>query len=229
MAEPQVELDAKTAELDLITRAARKEEAAVRDIVRQYNRRLYRVARSILKDDREAEDALQEAYMRAFAALGSFRRESSLATWLTRIVYNEALDRLRRRHDVITSPDEPFRGRGADVIPFPTSGNANLDPEQSMAQREIIQLLEKAIDELPDAFRTVLVARIVEGMSVEETAELLSLRPETVKTRLHRARGLLRNKLASHIGSLFDDAFPFAGKRCDRMTETVVARVFTRD
>lgn len=225
MGEVQVGTDPRSAEADLIARAVRRETAAVRAIIQQYNRRLYRVARSILKDDGEAEDALQEAYMRAFSALHGFRGESSLATWLTRIVYNEALDRVRRRHDLPVPAIEPVRGTGADVIPFPASGNQNQDPERRMAQREIVQLLEQAVDELPEAFRTVLVARVIEGMSVEETAKLLGLRQETVKTRLHRARGLLRTKLESHIGPLFNDAFPFAGKRCERMTDTVVKRL----
>lgn len=225
MAERHLEPDPKSAEADLIARAVRREEAAVREIIRQNNRRLYRVARSVLKDDREAEDALQDGYMRAFSVLDTFRQESSLATWLTRIVYNAALDRVRRRREIASSAIEHLQGRGAEVIPFPQSGTQNLDPEQIMAQREIIQLLEQAIDGLPDAFRTVLVARVIEGMSVEETADLLGLRPETVKTRLHRARALLRTKLASHIGPMFSDAFPFLGKRCDRMTEIVVNRV----
>jgi RNA polymerase sigma-70 factor (ECF subfamily) len=113
----------------------------------------------------------------------------------------------------------------AQIVPFPLSGHHSIDPERAMAQSEICRYLERAIDELPDEFRTVLVARVIEDMSVEETADLLGLRPETVKTRLHRARRLLKAALADHIGPLFSDVFPFAGRRCERMTDAVVKRL----
>ena len=113
----------------------------------------------------------------------------------------------------------------AQVIPFPLSGNQPTDPERAMAQRQLCQLLERAIDELPDEFRTVLVARVIEDMSIEETADLLGLRPETVKTRLHRARRLLKAALAEHIDPLFSDVFPFAGKRCESIADVVVKRL----
>jgi len=207
-------------EVDLISRAVRKEEAAIRSIVRSHNSRLYRIARSIIRDDSEAEDVLQEAYLRAFASLSEFRGESSLATWLTRIVTNEALQRLRRRTDVPSATILSLIEAPGKVIPFPLS--QPLDPERIMAQRELCHLLERAIDELPSDFRMVLVARAVENMSVEETADLFGIRPETVKTRLHRARRLLKAKLADQIGPLLHDAFPFAGRRCEELTEKVI-------
>ena len=225
MAQPQVEKISRSAEAELIARAVRKEEAAVRAIIKQHNRRLYRIARSIVRDDSEAEDVLQEAYLRAFTALADFRGESSLATWLTRIVFNEALQRLRCRTDLPASTLDPPRASQAEVIPFPLSGNQPADPERAMAQRQLCQLLERAIDELPEEFRTVLMARVIEDMSIEETADLLGLRQETVKTRLHRARRLLKTALADHIGPLFSDVFPFAGKRCERVTNAVVKRL----
>ena len=213
------------AESDLIRRAIGKDEAAVRAIIQANNRRLYRVARSVLNDDSEAEDVLQEAYLRAFSALAGFRGESSLATWLTRIVLNEALQRRRREIERPAARIDPPPELEAQVIPFPISGYQPVDPERALAQREICQLLERAIDDLPEDFRTVLMARVVEGMSVEETADLLGLRPETVKTRLHRARRLLRSALSDQIGPLFGDAFPFAGRRCQNMTDAVVKRL----
>jgi len=210
-----------TSETELIDRARRRDPGAVRTIIQQHNQRLYRIARSILRDDAEAEDALQEAYLRAFTHLQDFRGEAQLGTWLSRIVINEALGRRRRQRLVITA-DIPSPGPAAEIIPFPTS---NPDPETSMAQREIRALLERAIDDLPEAFRTVLVARVIEGMSVEETAEVLELRPETVKTRLHRARKLLREEMEKHVGPVLGDAFPFAGRRCERVADAVIMRL----
>jgi RNA polymerase sigma-70 factor (ECF subfamily) len=213
------------AEGQLIEQAARGEVSAVRQIIRQHNQRLYRIARSILRDDSEAEDALQEAYARAFTNLGSFRGEARLGTWLARIVMNEALGRLRGRRVTVELNDLTKGAQiEARIIPFPNS-NPQLDPETAVAQRELRALLERAIDELPPLFRTVLVARLIEGMSIEETAELLGIRPETVKTRLHRARRLLRDAMERHIGPAMGDAFPFAGRRCERLTEKVLARL----
>ncbi len=212
-------------ESDLVRRAARGEEGAVRTIMQTHNHRLYRVARSIVCDGAEAEDVLQEAYLHAFQSLAGFRGEARLATWLTRIVLNEALQRVRRHTDVPVSRIELPEQSASHVIPFPSSGTPVADPERAMAQRQLCQLVERAIDELPQDFRTVLVARVVEGMSVDETAALLGIRPETVKTRLHRARRLLRVTLADHIGPLFSDVFPFEGQRCARITDAVVKRL----
>jgi RNA polymerase sigma-70 factor, ECF subfamily len=223
MALSQVERDDRSDEFDLIRRAARKEETAIRVIIQAHNRRLYRVARSIVRDDGEAEDVLQEAYLRAFSSLAEFRGDSSLSTWLTRIVLNEAFRRLRRHTERpvahIYPPSE------ANVIPFPFSDHQPADPERAMAQRQLCELVERAIDGLAQEFRTVLVARVIEGMTVEETADLLGLRPETVKTRLHRARRLLKVALADHIGPLFSDVFPFEGERCERITNALVKRL----
>src|SRR5947209_15129610 len=212
-------------EADLIARARRKDAGAIALIIRQQNQRLYRIARSILRDDFEAEDALQDAYIRAFTSLDSFRGESRLGTWLARIVMNEALGRLRRRKPTIDFDSFAKTQEGsAEIIRFPAA-NPDLDPETTMAQREIRALLERAIDTLPEAFRTVLVARLIEGMSIEETAELFGIRPETVKTRLHRARRLSKEEMEKHVGPVMGDAFPFAGRRCERLTGTVLSRL----
>jgi|ThiBiot_300_plan_2_1041538.scaffolds.fasta_scaffold23323_2 RNA polymerase sigma-70 factor (ECF subfamily) len=223
------EVEARSVEADLIQRACRREEAAIRSIIQVHNRRLYRVARSIVRDDWEAEDVLQEAYFRAFSSLASFRGDSSLSTWLTRIVVNEALQRMRRHTDTPVAHIEPPPEPHADIIPFPLSGQHPVDPERAASQHEICRLLEKEIDRLPEEFRTVLVARIIEGLSIEETADLYGIRPETVKTRLHRARKLLKSSLEEHIGPFFSDVFPFDGKRCERLTNAVVARLARTD
>jgi len=207
---------------ELVQLALQRDSNAFRAIMQRHNRRLYRVARSIMHDDSEAEDVVQEAYVLAFSNLAKFRAESSLATWLTRITLNEALGRLRRRRPTVdlASLDLPS---GAQVIPFPTMPNE--DPERNAAQHQIRGLIERAIDELPEIFRVVFVMRDVEDMSIEETAAFLGLRPETVKTRLHRARKLLRQALNEKLAPVLTDVFPFAGRRCQRMTDEVLNRL----
>ena len=213
-------------EAELVEGARRKDREAVRSIIKQHNRRLYRLARSIVRDDSEAEDVLQEAYLRAFTSLDSFRGEAQFGTWIGRIVINEALgSRRRRRPSIDIDVDQRMIFRpDAEIIPFPAA-NPELDPEKTMAQREMRMLLEGAIDRLPETFRQVLVARLIEGMSVQETADLFAIPPQTVKTRLHRARGLLKREMEKHIGPVIGGAFPFAGRRCDRLTENVLARL----
>jgi len=211
---------------DLVNLARARDEIAVRAITKRYNRRLFRIARSILRNDAEAEDVVQETYVRAFTGLDLFRGDAGFGTWITRIAMNEALGRLRRRRRRPTVDWETYGANRsqAEIIHFPASA-ASSDPEKTMAQGEVRAVLEQAIDELPDAFRAVFVARIVEGMSVEETADLFGLQPETVKTRLHRARLLLREELDKQLGPALTSSFPFDGQRCDRMTEAVVGRV----
>jgi len=212
-------------DFQLVELARRKDRSAIKLIIQRHNRRLYRLARGIVRDDSEAEDVLQEAYVRAFNGLDAFRGESQFGTWLARIVINEALGCLRRRRptiDISLLTESP--ALNAQIIPFPHA-NSELDPETTMAQRQLRALLERAIDKLPEAFRGVLVARLVEGVSIEETAELFGILPQTVKTRLHRARALLKREMQKHIGPVLGDAFPFAGRRCERLTDHVLARL----
>ncbi len=216
--------EADLADQELVRRARDRDEAAVRIITQRYNRRLFRVARSILRDDAEAEDVVQETYVRAFTGLDHFRGDAGFGTWITRIAMNEALGRLRRRRPTVDWESYGENRAQAEIIDFPGSA-AGVDPERMMAQGEIRELLEQAIDELPDAFRAVFVARLVEGMTVEETADLFGLRAETVKTRLHRARNLLRDALDKQLGPALTNTFPFGGRRCERMTERVVMRL----
>jgi RNA polymerase sigma-70 factor (ECF subfamily) len=212
-----------TGDAELVRRALARDEAAVRAIMRANNRRLYRLARGILRNDSEAEDVVQEAYVRAFTHLENFRGDSSLSTWLSRIAMNEALGRLRRQRPAVELNALPGSALEAEIIPFPLA--APDDPEKSMAQREIQAAVEHAIDELPEAFRLVFITRVIEGMNVEETAEILGLRPETVKSRLHRARTMLRDIVERKIGPVVMEAFPFAGKRCERLTDAVLKRL----
>jgi len=210
---------------DLVAGARRNDDGAIRAIIRRNNRSLFRLARSIVKDDVEAEDVVQESYVRAFTHLSQIRGDSSLKTWLTRIVINEANGRLRRRRTTANWESiEATHATEADIIPFPLR-SSQPDPERAMAQHEINRILERAIDALPTPFRVVLVARLVEEMSVAETAGVLGLRPETVKTRLHRARHLLRDRLEQQVGPMLTDVFPFAGARCERLAEVAIARL----
>jgi RNA polymerase sigma-70 factor (ECF subfamily) len=212
-----------TSDAELIQRARARDDTAIRTIMQANNRRLYRMARGILRNDSEAEDVVQETYVRAFTHLDSFRGESSLATWLARIAMNEALGRLRRQRPHVEWTTLPPGTLEAQIIQFPLA--ATSDPEKIMAQREIHQVVEHAIDDLPEAFRIVFIARVIEGMNVEETAEVLGLKPETVKTRLHRARKMLRDNVEKKIGPVVMEAFPFAGKRCERLTDAVLKRL----
>jgi len=208
---------------DLVARARDRDEAAIRSIMQSNNRRLFRLARGILRNDSEAEDVVQETYVRAFTHLDQFRGDSSLSTWLSRIAMNEALGRLRGQRANVELTSLPQPTLEAQIIQFPLA--ASTDPEKTMAQREIQQVVEHAIDEIPEPFRLVFITRVIEGINVEETAEILGLKPETVKTRLHRARAMLRENVENKIGPVVMEAFPFAGKRCERLTEAVLKRL----
>jgi RNA polymerase sigma-70 factor, ECF subfamily len=215
---------------DLVTLVRNGNGAAFAAIMQRYSPRLFRVARGVVRDDSEAEDVLQEAYVKAYAGLGGFRGEAALGTWLTRIVLNEAMGRLRRLRPTegLEAIDEAVLSGDSRVIMFP-GVNAPGDPESAAARAEIRRLLEGAIDDLPDAFRVVFVMRDIEEMSIEETAEHLGIVPETVKTRLHRARRLLRTSLDAKLAPALRETFPFQGARCARITQSVLARVGLQD
>ncbi|MFL4992967.1 MAG: RNA polymerase sigma factor [Microvirga sp.] len=199
-------------------------EAAFREIMRRNNRRLFRVARTVVRDAGEAEDVVQEAYLKAFAGLASFRGEALLSTWLTRITLNEALQRRRRQRQTIELGElDHASSSGANILVFPMLETDN--PEATAARAQLRGLLERAVDELPASFRLVFVMRDLEEMSIEETAAHLKLKPETVRTRLFRARRLLRRALHARIASGFSDVFPFDGARCTRITDAVIARL----
>jgi len=212
-------------EAALVRLAQAGDGEAFRVIMQRGNQRLFRVARGVVRDDGEAEDVLQEAYARAFAAIGAFRGEAGVMTWLTRIVLNEARGRLRRRRPMVQLDQiEAAQMDGAQVIPFPNAMGGG-SPEADAARAQIRDLIEHAVDDLPDLFRIVFIMRDIEECSIEETAANLDLRPETVKTRLHRARRLLRAALDARLASTMVEAFPFLGARCSRITEAVLARL----
>jgi RNA polymerase sigma-70 factor (ECF subfamily) len=185
-------------EAALIALALEGNQAAVRAIVRRHNSRLHRVARSVVRDQAEAEDVVQEAYLRAFSNLSSFRGASSLSTWLTRITLNEALGRVRRRSlTMVASPADLDVVRNEDAVALLPFGRPPPTPEAMLEERQLRDLLDKAVRELPEPFRCVFVLRNVDDLSIDDIARRLSLKPQTVKTRLHRARRLLKDALSS--------------------------------
>lgn len=198
---------------------------AFRHIMQRCNQRLFRVARGVVNDDAEAEDVVQQAYVNAFEKLDTFRGEAALLTWMTRIVLNEAYGRLRQRRPTVGIEQiEASQSDGGRIVAFP-SKFGNEDPAAVAARAQIRRLVEHAIDALPEPFRIVFVMREIEECTVEETAFALELRAETVKTRLHRARRLLRTALHGTLSATLTDAFPFLGPRCDRMTAAVLQRL----
>ena len=210
-------------ERELIGLARSGSAAAFREIMRRNNRRLFRAARGIIGSDWEAEEVVQDAYVKAFQALGAFREEAAIGTWLTRVAINEAKGRLRARRETLPLTELDDKAMG-EIIQFPSVA-ANADPERQAAIGEIRILLESAIAALPAPFREVFILRQVEGLSTEETAHVLSIEPETVKTRLHRARMRLRQALQDELAPALTDTFPFEGERCQRLTRTVLHRM----
>jgi len=195
-------------------------------IMRRHNRMLYRAARSILRDDAEAEDCLQSAYLLAYQAIGGFAGQAKLSTWLARIVINEALG--RRRRTVRWGEVIPFEYvTESELLPLASGAPSATrpGPEAEAMRHELGLLIERRVDALPEAFRTVFVLRALEELSVEETADLLEIPEATVRTRYFRARSLLRESLARELDIAHDEAFAFAGARCDRIVERVLARL----
>ena len=196
-------------------------------LMRRYNRRLYRVARSVLRDDAEAEDALQDAYLQAYRALPTFRGESALGTWLTRIVVNAALMRQRktgRLAEVIELAADYEAEAAGPHSPDDSPGDVE-QPDLAAFRGQTRRLIETGIDKLPAAFRTVFVLRAVEELTVEETAATLGIPEATVRTRYFRARAMLREALAREIDFAIEDAFGFDGARCDRIVDAVRRRL----
>ena len=219
---------AQVADKSLVERAAAGDARAFEEIMRRHNRTLFRTARAILRDDAEAEDALQEAYVQAYRSLGGFRAEARLSTWLARIVANEALMRLRKQ------------ARRAEIVPMQAAASAqeieevrdtDMDnaPDINAERKEVRRLLEAQIDALPDSYRTIFMLRGVEELSVEQTAAVLGIPPATVRTRFFRARSLLREALAQKMDVACEDAFSFAGHRCDRIVASVLARIHRKE
>ncbi|HTF35819.1 MAG TPA: RNA polymerase sigma factor [Myxococcota bacterium] len=205
---------------EVVERVCAGETPLFEVLMRRYNQRIYRCVRSILRDEAEVEDVMQQAYLAAFGHLGEFEGRSSVAIWLTRIAVNEALSRQRTRgRFIVSGPDQD----GEDAMSLWPS--AAPDPEQRAIAHELGQVIETAVDALPTSYRTVFVLREVEGLSTVETAEALGVAEPVVKTRLHRAKAQLREQLYALTQRLAGEVFPFGGTRCDRVVAAVLARL----
>ncbi|MHA6690992.1 RNA polymerase sigma factor [Devosia sp. A449] len=215
---------AADSEQALVAQARQGSESAIRRLIKANNQRLFRVARSVMRNDGEAEDVVQATYVKAFTHLDTFRGESQFSTWLTRIALNDALGRVRKRRVTtdLTALDAAVESDSGLGSLFPLS-LVPLSADSEADRTEMRKLLEHAIDQLPEAFRLVFILRDVEGLSIAEAASQLGIKPETVKTRLHRARQLLRTTIEQQIAGSFADVFPFDGARCDSMADKVIA------
>jgi len=204
---------------EVVSRVTQGQTALFELLMRRHNERVYRAARAILRDDGEAEEVMQQAYVNAYANLRQFAGRASFATWLTRIVVNEALARVRRQRRYMPMDTDP------DAPEVPAAWTHSESPEAQAYQRELRTILEAAVDRLPDGAREVFVLREVQGLSTSETAEILSIREDAVKTRLSRARHSLRTDLIQALGSVGPTAFSFGQSRCDRVVAAVLERI----
>ena len=210
-------------DVDLARLCAERDQGAIRHVTGANNQRLFRTAWSILKNRAEAEEAVQAAYLSAFSKMGSFEGRSSLSTWLTRIVVNEALGRRRAEERRKSYLEQEGIAVLDDYRTALMRGSDAEHPDVALAREQIRKLIEEAVAELPEGFRTVFVLRDVEGLSCEETAEVLGLPAATVKTRLFRSRRRLKDMLAPEVKTVLSGTFPFAGADCARITERVLA------
>lgn len=221
---PLLETEAYTlTDEDVVLKVLEGEKELFEILMRRHNRRLFRVARSILQNDSESEDVVQDAYVRAYAHLGSFEGRSKFATWLTRIAIYEALSRKRRDRRIGSMEVEVL----ADGDPRDLSGRTNRSPEQQAIDDQLRAVIERAIDRLPLHYRTVFMLRDVQGMDTTETAECLGIQEQAVKTRLHRARKALKGFLEVSVGVGAEKVFNFLGPRCDRIVARALAAITT--
>jgi RNA polymerase sigma-70 factor (ECF subfamily) len=210
---------------EVVDRVRAGETALYEIIMRRYNQRLYRVTYAILRDEAEAEDVIQDAYVRAYQHLDQFAGYAPFSTWLTRIAVHEALRRLQLRKrsqqfEDVESDEEAFMSDAETAVP-----ETSLDPEQRASNAELGHLLEEAVLKLPEQYRTVIMLRDVEELSTAETAAALELTEQNVKVRLHRGRAMMRDRLFARVGASGKNAFPFMGVRCDHIVSGVFARL----
>jgi len=203
----------------LVNRARAGDRAAFELLMRRHNQRVFRVVRSVLRDTDDIEDVIQQAYVQAFLHLDQFGGNARWSTWLCRIAINEALARLRQRGRFV-----PFEAVSEEAMAN-VSKVASGDPERTASGREFGKMVEQAIDELPEIYRAVLIMREVEGMTTEETASILDVQTDVIKTRLHRARASLRDAIEDRIGEQMKNSYTFGNERCDRVVAAVLARL----
>lgn len=212
------------ADSELIEKIRAGKTALYETLMRRYNQRLYRIARVILRNPEEAEDVVQEAYVRAYTHLDQFAGAAKFSTWLTKIAIHEALARLHKRSRMREADSTKDIGKSGGMENLKSTIHS---PEEQIFEKQVLELLEAAVEALPDNLRSVFVMREIEEMSTAETAECLGLSEAAVKIRLHRARKVLRQDLYLRVGAVSSQAFRFLGERCDRVIHAVMERITT--
>jgi len=218
--QPATGADASLSDAEIVVRILEGDRGLFELLMRRHNRRVYRAIRSVLRDDPEAEDTMQEAYVSAYLHLRDFHGQSAFATWLTRIALNAALMRRRGKSRLVLVDADLADGASAMPLSQPIP-----DAERRAAAREAASLMEVAVDSLPQLYRTVFMLREVEELDTAETAEVLEVSPEVVKTRLHRAKAALRERLLELAGAGTAEAFGFEAPRCNRVVDAVMERI----
>jgi RNA polymerase sigma-70 factor (ECF subfamily) len=210
-------------DVEIVRRVLAGDSALFEILMRRHNQKVYRAVRAVLNEETEAEDVMQQAYLNAFTHLHQFEERSQISTWLIRISLNEAFRRRRKMRlpeSMAHLPSDSDRGEFMDALISP-----HADPERQAYAQELRRVLESAVDTLPETYRTVFMLRDVEGLSTSEAAAGLGLGDEAVKTRLHRARAMIRRAVTARIGEVAAGAFPFEAPRCDRVVAAVLARI----
>ena len=207
--------DAVIPDAAIVARVLTGDSALFELLMRRYNRLLFRLARGIVRDDDEARDVVQAAYVRAYYHLDQFRGPDGFKAWLARIAVNEALGRVRRAPEIVAAEQH--------VLALPDL--VEIEPENAASSHDMLRILQSAIDRLPEEFRQVFMLRGVEQLSIAETAELLDIKQATVKTRFHRARHMLQELLQRKLDDVVRDTFPLGGQRCDAIVAVVLARI----
>ena len=218
LAAPAPAVAQETSDEELVERVRLGDRLAFELLMRRNNRRVYRAVRTVLRDGAEVEEVMQQTYVLAFSHLDQFQGNARWSTWVCRIAFNEALARVRQRGRFVSID--------ASESAMPEQWRASApDPERQVRARELVRLVEETIDGLPDIYRSVLIFREIEGLTTLETATILAVEENVVKTRLHRARALLRDGIERRIGQQVDDAYAFEALRCDRVVTAVLARL----
>ncbi len=218
---PTSEMTSQLKDTEIVERVLKGEAGLFEILIRRYNQRLYRVARSIVKDEAEAEDIMQDAYVRAYGKLHQYEGRAEFSTWLTRIAVHEALARRKQRHRLVSlEADEALEAARTEGLAIPAR-----NPEDKAGDRELLAFLSEAVDALPDSHRSVLMLRAVEGMTTAETSFCLGISTENVRVRMHRARSQLRYFLENRLGSSLENLFEFHLPRCDRIVEGTMLRI----
>jgi len=218
---PDAAIPERCSDEEIVVRVKAGDTALYEIIMRRYNQRLYRTALAIVRDAAEAEDVMQDAYVRAYQHLDQFAARAPFSAWLTRIAVHEALARLRQRNRYVPLKDSDSEGE----LGMTEAVSTEPDPEQNTSRVELGQLLEDVVLSLPGHYRTVIMLRDIEGMSISEIAAALDLTEQNVKVRLHRGRALARGAILDRVGTSAREAFPFMGTRCDRLVHNVLARL----